>query len=91
MEVKSTFQKCGLLFLASRIGEATLHGAHRLARLVVIKPDALRAELRVDDVDIIPLADGFVRALGLASAAVDAVGRDMRGHGASATLGPPLS
>ena len=70
-----------------RVRQATLHGAHRLAGLVVVKPDALRAQLGVDKVDFFALADCLVGAFGLASAAIDAVGRDVRGHGDAASTG----
>ena len=67
---------CSLLAMV-RIGNAALDRAYRLAGLVVVEPDALGAELGVDDVNLVTLADGFVGALGLAGPAVDAVGRDV--------------
>src|SRR5262245_876389 len=63
-----------------RIGDAALDGADRLAGLVVVESDALRAEVRIDDVDVLTLRDRLVRALGLAGAAVDALLGDHRGH-----------
>ena len=55
------------------IGQAALDRAHGLAGLVVVEADALGAELGVDHVDLVALADRLVRALGLARAAVDAI------------------
>lgn len=91
VQVQGSLDQQRLLFFALRIREATLHGADCLARLVVVEPDAFGAEFRIDYVDVVAFADGFVRALWLASAAVDAVRRYVRRHGASATPGPPLS
>src|SRR5262249_53233365 len=56
-----------------RIGEAALHGADRLTRLVIVEADALGAELGIDHVDLVALADGLVGTLRLACAAVDAI------------------
>src|SRR5262249_11905683 len=66
-----------------RIRQAALNRADRLAGLVIVEPDALGAEFGVDDVDFFALADRLVRALGLARAAVDAVGSDVGRHGVS--------
>src|SRR6185437_840270 len=66
--------------LVVRIREAALDGADRLAGLVIVKSHALGAELRIDDVDVVALADRLVRALGLASPAVDAFFGDVSGH-----------
>jgi hypothetical protein len=46
----------------------------------LVVPDALRAKLRVDDVDLVALRDGAVGALGLADVAVDAFVGDQQGH-----------
>src|SRR5262245_49674461 len=63
------------------VREAALQGADGLAGFVIVEADALGAELRIDDVDLVALADRLVRTLGLAGAAVDAVFRDVRCHG----------
>src|SRR5476651_2437083 len=63
-----------------RIGDATIHRAHRSARLFVVEADAFGAERGVDDEDVLTLADGLVRALRLASAAVDALFGNHRRH-----------
>ena len=63
-----------------RIGQAALDGADRLARLVVVESDALGTKLGIDHVDVFAFGDGFVRALGLAGSAVDAVGCDVGRH-----------
>ncbi len=65
----------------ARIGQTTLDRADRLTRLVVVETDALGAQLGVDHVDRITLGDGFVGALRLAGAAVDAIGSDVSSHG----------
>ena len=64
-----------------RIWQAALDRTDRLASLVIVETDALGAELGIDDVDLLTLADGFVRTLRLASAAVDAVCGDVGRHG----------
>src|SRR5262249_58565306 len=64
-----------------RVREAAFDGAHSLAGFVVIEADALGAEVGVDDVDFVPLADGLVRALRLARATVDAIFGDVSRHG----------
>jgi len=63
-----------------RIGHAAIDRADRRAGLVIMKADALRAEERVDDIDRISLANGAVRALGLAGPAVDAITSNRGGH-----------
>jgi len=70
-----------LFFAMVRIGYAALYGANGLTSFVIVESDALGAELGIDDVDLIPLADGFVGAFGLARTAVDTIGRNMSGHG----------
>src|SRR5204863_8006368 len=80
METRSALDEHLLVFDVVRIGQATLHRADRLTRLVIVEADALGAELRIDDVDLLALADRLVRAFGLASAAVDAVCGDMGRH-----------
>ena len=78
------------------IGNAAVDRTHRRARLLIEEPDALGALLGNDVEDVVrdrvvhpsvlrlpldrALVDGRVRALGLARAAVDALGRDHRGH-----------
>ena len=62
------------------IREAALHRAHGLTGFLLVEADALRAQVGVDDVDVVPLGDGVVRALGLAGSAVDAVVGDTCGH-----------
>src|SRR3954463_2964539 len=55
------------------IGQAAFDRTHRLTRLMIVEPDTLGAEVRIDDVDPVAFGDGVVRALGLAGSAVDAV------------------
>src|SRR5437867_3519310 len=79
-----------------RIRDAAVDGTHGGALLLVEKADALRALLRDDVINVLlkggltlavrlprraALVDRRVRALGLAGAAVDALGRDRRRHG----------
>ena len=80
VQAHRALKKVVLDFQVLRVREAALDGANGLARLVVVEADALGTKLRIDDVDFLALADRLVRAFGLASAAVDAVGRDVRGH-----------
>src|SRR3954468_13741555 len=54
------------------VGDAAVDRAHRGAGLLVVEADALGAERRVDDEDVLALADRLVRALGLAGPAIDA-------------------
>src|SRR5690606_9182877 len=62
------------------IGDAAVHRAYRGAGLLLVEAHAFRAEVRVDDEDILALGDRAVRALRLTGAAVDALLRDHRGH-----------
>src|SRR4051812_20397221 len=55
-----------------RIGNAAVDGTDGRAGFLLVEADAFGAEDRVDDEDVLALADGAVRALRLASAAVDA-------------------
>ena len=80
MEIEGALDEHLLVLHVVRIREATLDRTHRLAGLVIIEPDALGAELGIDDVDLLTLADRLVRALRLASAAVDAVCGDVGRH-----------
>src|SRR5262245_16488632 len=59
------------IFVLAVVGirQATLDGTYGLASLVIVEAHTLRAELRVDHVDVVALADRVVRALGLASTA----------------------
>jgi hypothetical protein len=61
--------------------EDAIHRANldTLGGLVV--PHALRAELGIDHIDLIALANGAVGALGLAHIAVDAFVSDVKRHG----------
>ena len=81
MKAHGSLEEQLLLFTMVRIGDAALDRANRLTGLVVVEADALGAKLGIDDVDLVTLADGFVGAFGLAGPAVDAVGRNMSGHG----------
>src|SRR3990172_6477132 len=47
-----------LLLDVVRIRDAAVYRAHRVARFLVVEPDALGAEGWVDDVDVLALADG---------------------------------
>src|SRR5690242_5929071 len=78
MELERALEEKRLFFAMIRIRQAALDGAHGLTRLVIVEADALGAELRVDDVNLVPFADGFVGTLRLARAAVDAIRGDVR-------------
>lgn len=73
MEAKGALDQHGLLLDVLRIRQAALDRADGLAGLMVVKANALRTELRIDHVDLVAFADRFVRALGLACSAVDAI------------------
>src|SRR5690606_14233454 len=62
------------------IGKTALDGTDGLASLLLVKANALGAELRVDDIDLVAFGDRLVGALGLAGPAVDAVFGDVGGH-----------
>lgn len=81
MQLLGADEEIGFRFGPLRVGQTAFDRADSLACLVVVEAHALGAEVRVDDVDVIALANGFVRALGFASAAVDAFFGDMGGHG----------
>ena len=77
------------VFLVVRIRQTALHRAHRLAGFVVVECNALGAQSRIDDVDVVALADRLVRALGLAGTAVDALFCDVGGHTAQSSCLTP--
>src|SRR5438093_601781 len=62
------------------IRDAAVDRANRRAGLLIVEADALGAQLRIDDEDVLALADGLVRALGLARPAVDALHGDEGRH-----------
>lgn len=49
-----------------------IHRAHLLALRLIVVADAFGAKIGVDDVNLLALGDGAVRALGLAYVAIDA-------------------
>jgi len=71
------------------IRKTTLDGTHSLTSLVIEEPNALCAEVRVDHIDIVALADCLVGALGLTCTAVDAIARDVGSH-IDASMGRPM-
>src|SRR5438067_1748396 len=71
----------GFVFRDVRIRNAAVDRTHRRARFLLVKADALGAQLRVDDEDVLALTDGLVRTLRFAGAAVDALHGDHRRHG----------
>src|SRR5579864_6380093 len=74
VEANRALEEHQLVFAVVRVRQAALHRTDGLTCLVIVEADTFRAELRVDDVDLVALTDGLVRALGLAGAAIDAVG-----------------
>src|SRR3954465_16079354 len=62
------------------VGDAAVDRAHRGAGLLVVEADALGAERRIDDEDVLALADRLVRTLRLTGAAVDAFLGEDRGQ-----------
>jgi hypothetical protein len=67
-------------FLVARVGQAALHRAHCLARLVIEESDALAAASWIYQVLAIALTDGVVGALWFASAAIDAFVGNVGSH-----------
>src|SRR5260370_12857216 len=63
-----------------RIGDAAVDRTDGRAGFLVVETDALGAEQRIDDEDVLALRDGLVGALRLAGAAVDALFGDHRRH-----------
>lgn len=80
MQFLGAFQQVAFGFRMFGIGQTTFYRAHRLAGLVVVKPDAFRTQAGVDDVNVGSLADGLVRAFRLASPAVNAFLRNECRH-----------
>src|SRR5689334_25335333 len=66
-----------------------IHRADLLALRFVIVADTLRAQVRVDHVDLFALGNGGVWALGFADVAVDAIVGDDQGHANSSRGGRP--
>ena len=81
VELHGALDQDRLGFRVIRVRKAALDRTDRLTLLVVEEADALGAGLRVDDVDLIALADRVVGALRLAGPAIDAFFRDVGGHG----------
>jgi len=63
-----------------RIGHAHIDRANRSARFVIMKPDAFGAELWIDHVNRITLADCVIWAFGLTCAAINAIAGNHRCH-----------
>jgi len=80
MDLLGARQEHFLGLFVVRIGNAALHGAHRLARLVVEETDTFTAQLGIDHVDAVTFADGVVRTFRLARSAVDAFLGNMSSH-----------
>ena len=60
----------------SRIPDDAVNGADADAGLVIIKTDALGAEIRIDFVHLVTHGDGLIRTLRLTHVAVDALTGD---------------
>lgn len=54
--------------------------AHLLTLGLIEMPYAFRAEVRIDDKDLVPSTDGVVGAFGFTNVTVDAVVGDIQGH-----------
>ena len=80
MQLNRALEKKLFALGALRVGETTLDGTDGLTGLVVEEPNALGAQVRVDHIDVVALADCLVGALGLTGTAVDAVAGDVGGH-----------
>ena len=86
VEARSALDELAFGLRVLRIRQAAFDRTDGLASFVIVETDALRAQLGVDHVDLVALADGFIRALWLAGAAVDAVVGDVRRHVFSNTI-----
>ena len=80
VDLLGSFQEYFLRLGPIHIGDATGDGTNRVALFFIMKPDALRAELRIDDIDLRPLGDRLVGALRFTGSAVDAFLGDDSGH-----------
>ena len=60
------------------VGYADVDRTNRRARFIIVKPDAFRTELGIDDIDRITLANRVVRAFRFACSAIDAITGDHR-------------
>jgi hypothetical protein len=74
------FDEEALLLGVVGVRDAAVNRADGSALLGVVESDALGAELGIDDVDVVLLADRLVGTLGLAGAAADAFLGNHRGH-----------
>src|SRR5436305_384992 len=72
MQLLGAREQIAFGFEVVRIRDAAVHRADGGAGFLVVEADALGAELRVDDEDVLALADGLVGTLRLTSPAVDA-------------------
>lgn len=63
------------------VRNAAFNGAHGLTGFLFMKADAFGAKFGVDYVNVVAFRDGFVRALGLASTAINAILSNFCGHG----------
>ena len=89
MQIDGALQKKLLALGKLWIRKTTLDRTHSLTSLVIEETNALGAEVRVDHIDVVALADGLVRALGLACTAVDAIAGDVGRH-MRASMGRPM-
>ena len=80
METNRALEQHRLRFKMPRVRKAAFDGTYCLAGLVIVKPHTLGAKLGIDHIDLVAFADGFVRALWLARATVDAIGSDVGRH-----------
>lgn len=62
------------------IDNDAINGAHHLTLGLVMVTNALRAFVEVDHVDLLPLRNGLIGALGLTNVAVDAIFRNQQSH-----------
>jgi hypothetical protein len=99
MQRLGTLEQHGLAFRNIRVGNTAVDGTYRRTCFMIEKAYAFRALLRHDVENVVgngrmllavvlplhtTLIDGGIRALGLARAAVNALGSDYRRHGRTA-------
>jgi hypothetical protein len=81
MKLDRSFDEERFFFPNLGIGQTAFDGTNRLTRFVIVKSDALRAEVRVDHVDLVAFADRLVGTLRFTSAAVYTIFCNVGCHG----------
>jgi len=80
MDLLGSFIEHAFRFAELGVRHATEDGAHGLAGLVIVEPDAFGTEVRIDDVEVVAFGDGLVGAFWFTRPAIDAFVGDVRRH-----------